>query len=120
MRSFGDASLDASDPTPWKVFRLDLSTKAEVWLEPLIQQGLLGKSKFFAQLIEGHELVVHSYPDAYEGREEMPLMRLDAHWLIVSNKIEDYAARLDESATRLDPADAADLEACRSFLDGLD
>ena len=120
VRSSGDASLTGGDPKWWEGFRLNLSTKGEGWLEPLVQQGLLGKSKFFSQLIEGYELAVYQYPEAYEGREAMPLMRLDAHWLIVENKIEDYAERLEESATRLDPANTADLEACRSFLDGLD
>lgn len=82
-----------SDESEWIAFRHDWSASTSEWLQRLFadNERILERSRFVGYFIEAHEIVSHSYVQAYEARDRAEVEKIGKHWLAVEAKVRRHA-----------------------------
>ncbi len=72
---------------------------------------VMEKSKLIGHFLEAHEMVMNNYPKAYNDGDKSELEKVEAHWVIVENKVKKYVKNLGLEWKDRDPNNPKDVEA---------
>jgi hypothetical protein len=72
---------------------------------------VMEKSKLIGHFLEAHEMVMNNYPKAYNDGDKSELEKVEAHWVIVENKVKKYVKNLGLEWIERDPNNPKDVEA---------
>jgi hypothetical protein len=124
MKEEGELARGAEPLGPaderWTQFKLAF---IEGFLDPWQQRlfsnepRILEKSKYIGNILEAHELVMHGYPDAYNNNDETELKKVEAHWLLVDDKVKKYSERIGAPMEEIDLADPKAAEKWAKFCE---
>mgnify|MGYP001187260007 CR=1 FL=1 len=109
-KAFG-AKKGSPEDEDWFAFKRDFILRADRWQQRMFAANprLLEKSKFAGWILELHELLMSSYPRAYNDADRKAIDEADAQWEVVAAKAEEYTKTLghdwpdfeaDEAAVR--------------------
>jgi len=100
MREEGTKAFGAEPQSPedekWYQFKRVYIPFLDRWQQRLFgnEPRILEKSKFIGHFLEAHELIMRGYPNAINLADETELTKQDAHWLLVTDKIQVYVDKL--------------------------
>lgn len=94
-KAFG-AEPQSPEDEKWYQFKRVFIPFLDVWQQRLFanEPRILEKSKFIGHFLEAHELIMNGYPKAYNESDENELMKQEAHWLLVEDKVVRYVEQL--------------------------
>ncbi len=111
VKEEGQAAFGAEPLSPteerWTGFKQGFILFVNGWQQRLFaaEPHILEKSKFIGNILEAHELVMNGYPGAYNESDELELKKQDARWLVVEDKVYNYAEQLGGKWERPDLSD---------------
>jgi len=85
-----------SSEDDWRDFKRDEMLALDKWQKQLFVDNphILASSKFVGQLLEMHEIVLHSLPKAFNTKDAKERAKVDALWTVVITKVTRYTSRL--------------------------
>lgn len=124
MKAEGEKAMGAEPGSPteeqWYQFKQQFIPLINGWQQRLFstEPRILEKSKLIGHFLEGHEAVMHNYPDAYNNNDKVAVQTADAHWTIIENKIAKYLKNIsDEPLPKPDLSDPKQKEAHDKFCE---
>ena len=78
---------------------------------------VMEKSKLIGHFLEAHEMVMNNYPKAYNDGDKSELEKVEAHWVIVENKVKKYVKNLGVEWKEFDPNAPKQVEAHRKVCE---
>jgi hypothetical protein len=105
----GERQLGNPNEKRWTAFERDWVTTLDAWQKRYFAEDprALEKSRFFAYVLEAHEILSRTYVEAYDTRDRAKVDEVDRHWLAVEAKVrkrvEKLGGQLAASPTRCDP-----------------
>ncbi|MEM6995020.1 MAG: hypothetical protein AAF721_31190 [Myxococcota bacterium] len=109
--SAGDAFLHGtSDESTWRSYKRDTVIAMNEWQQKVFADHprMLEKSKLVGNLLEVHEIAMHSLIKAYNSRDDAELEKVAVQFTRVRGKVDKYVTKLGGTLPATDDTDCED------------
>lgn len=119
-KGFG-AEPGSPEDEEWFQFKRVYVDEVDGWQKKMFADHprILEKSKLVGSLLEATEVVMYTYPKAFNGGDTAEVAEADAHWALLEAKVKKYVTSLASSWPDHDAdpaAKAAHAEHCKALL----
>ena len=117
-KAFG-AEPQSPEDEKWYQFKRVFIPFVNRWQQRLFanEPRILEKSKYISNILEAHELVMNGYPSAFNDGDELALKKVDAHWIVVEDKVKRYTEQIGAKWSMPDPEKPKELKKWNEFCE---